>query len=473
MRIHTQNNIKQVITTCFWFIIGFLIVLSGCMPPGGRQKVSRIRFSVQNTLPIPRKNVPIVLTSEQLRKVNPDFSFKAFSVVTGEAPKEVPIPAQADDLNYDGERDQISFLLTLEQGETKEISILYDPTVPTTLTLDINKQTRAGIFPELNAVAALESNLIAYILKPNGGVIAYGKKRAELFSVDAMFQGELGYGNTLSPEFRLHFETNSVPLSQNPQALRIEVKKPEQQWIIHDLENQESYFIRKSEEQLDLSKSIGLSLNALLDPENTTMVALTPEDGVIGCGGFALWDKEKSVFIPIPDEGDYVRILADGSIRSIVQRILPEWNVNGKILRLTSTTFIYGENPWLEHQLHVDGDLPAEYAIVAGIPNIGGTSGTDGELGAIWSWGTAGAGVALIYPTTTASELISTDEPFFPVTLNLDTEGRLSYRALAVWRGGIDGIETETEFADYVQVTATSMQNPPRIKFLPPEDVEK
>ena len=443
------------------------------MPPGGRQQVSRIRFSIQNTLPIARKNVPIVLTSEQLRKVNPDFSFKAFSVITGEAPKEVAIPAQADDLDYDGERDHISFLLTLEPGETKEISILYDPTVPTTLTLDINKQTRAGIFPELNAVAALESNLIAYLLKPNGAVIAYGKKRAELFSVDAMFQGELGYQNTLSPEFRLHFETNDIPLSQNPQALKIEVKKPEQQWIIHDLENLESYFIRKSEAQLDLSKSIGLSLNALLDPEDTTMVALTPQDGIIGCGGFALWHKEKSVFVPIPDEGDYVRILADGSIRSIVQRILPEWSVNGKMLRLTSTIFIYGENPWIEHHLHVDGNLPAEYAIVAGIPNLGGTSGTDAELGSVWSWGTEGAGVALIHPPTATGESISTDEPFFPVTLNLDEEGRLRYRAFAVWHGGIDGIETETEFVDYVQVTATSMQNPPRIKFLPPEDVKK
>ena len=115
--------------------------------PGGNQKISKIRLSIQNTLPIQRKKVPIVLTGTQLRKVNPDFTFKAYSVVTGKAPREVMIPAQADDLDYDGERDQLCFLLDLEPEETKEVSILYDPNVKATLTLDINKQTRAAIFP--------------------------------------------------------------------------------------------------------------------------------------------------------------------------------------------------------------------------------------------------------------------------------------------------------------------------------------
>ena len=57
------------------------------------------------------------------------------------------IPAQADDLDYDGERDQLCFLLDLNPEGNKEVSILYDPTVKATLTLDINKQTRAAIFP--------------------------------------------------------------------------------------------------------------------------------------------------------------------------------------------------------------------------------------------------------------------------------------------------------------------------------------
>ncbi len=495
--MHTQDNIqtyivKRVLTTCLSLILGSLLMLSACTMPGGKQNISKIRLTIQNTLPIPRKNVPIVLTRYQLRKVNPDFSFKAYSVVTGKAPREVMIPAQADDLDYDGERDQLCFLVDLGEEETKEVSILYDPSFKATLTLDINKQTRAAIFPELNAVAAMESNLIAYLLKPNGAFTAYGKKRAEYFSMDAMFQAELDQSEfdrmPLSPELRQHFESNNITLSQQVQ---IEIQKPEQQWIVRDLENQEAYFIRKSSDsevsdlgqetqtngELKVVKSIGLSLNALLNPETTEMVALNSLEGLIGCGGIALWDKEKAEMIPLPAEGNYVRILADGSIRSVVQRIVPEWNIEGEPRRLTSTTFIYGENPWIEHHIHIDGNLPTGYAIATGIPNLKGANKVDREQGWISSWGTDPRGIdtlgiALIAPT--GRDLQDTNrsekDDLLPVILMPDTAGRLNYRVFAIWGGGIDGIETETAFAEHLQRTTTALNTPPRIKFLPKEE---
>ena len=466
-------------------------MISACTMPGGNQKINKIRLSIQNTLPIPRKNVPIVLTGIQLRNVAPDFSFKAYSVVTGKAPREVMVPSQADDLDYDGELDQLCFLLNLGEEETKEVSILYDPTVKATLTLDINKQSRAVIFPELNAVAAMESNLIAYLLKPDGAFIAYGKKRAEYFSMDIMFQSELVQAELdrrpLSPELRQHFESNNIILSQQVQ---IETEKPDRQWVVRDLENQETYFIRKSHGsevsnlgqetstpgQLNVVKSIGLSLNALLDLETTEMVALNPHEGLIGCGGIALWDKKKAEMIPLPTEGDYIRILANGSIRSIVQRIVPEWNINGEIRRLTSTTFIYGENPWIEHHIHIDGGLPIDYAIATGIPNLSGTYKEDREQGWLWSWGTdprgtETLGIAFIAPTGHDAQDTNRLENLnlLPVILTPDAEDRLNYRTFAIWGGGIDGIDTETEFAQHIQVTTTALRTPPRIKFLPKE----
>ena len=484
MQIHIA---RPVSTICLSLILVSLLMFSACTLPGGNQKISKIRLSIQNTLPIQRKKVPIVLTGVQLRKVNPDFTFKAYSVVTGTAPREVMIPAQADDLDYDGERDQLCFLLDLEPEETKEVSILYDPNVKATLTLDINKQTRAAIFPELNAVAAMESNLIAYLLKPNGAVIAYGKKRSDLFSVDMMFQPELDYGRPISPELRHHFENNEITLSQQVQ---IEIEKPEQQWIARDLENQEVYFIRKSynstvselgqeaEEQLNVSKSIGLSLNELLKPETSEMVTLTPLEGLIGCGGIALWHKGETEMIPLPTEGDYVRILADGAIRSIVQRIVPAWDVQGEAYHFTSTTFIYGENPWIEHHIHVDRNLPADYAIVTGIPHLSGAYDENERQGWVWSWGTDPngmdtLGIALIALAGRDAQGIDRDasgNPLLPVILTPDAEGRLTYRTFAIWGGGIDGIETEIEFAQHVQITTTTLKTPPQIKFLPPEE---
>ena len=497
MVIHQRNNTQAhtgtpVLTTCLSLILGTLLMLNACTMPGGNQKISKIRLSIQNTVPIQRKKVPIVLTGAQLRKVNPDFTFKAYSVVTGKAPREVMIPAQADDLDYDGERDQLCFLLDLEKEETKEISILYDPNVKATLTLDINKQTRAVIFPELGVVAAMESNLIAYLLKPNGAFIAYGKRRAELFSVDTMFQPELDYKRPPSPELRHHFENNGITLSQQVQ---VEIEKPEQQWVVRDLENQEVYFVRKSynvetgleqepttEGQLDIVQAIGLSLNTLLKPETPDMVALNHSEGLIGCGGIALWHKQEGKMIPLPTEGDYVRILADGSIRSIVQRIVPEWNVQGEKYRLTSTTFIYGENPWIEHHIHIDGNLPMNYAIATGIPHLDGAYGEDRKQGWIWSWGTDPSdgdtlGVALIVPkgldlqdTNMTAARSSSESSLLPIILVPDAEGRLNYRTFAIWGGGIDGIETEAEFAQHVKTITTALKTPPRIKFLPKEE---
>lgn len=477
--IHTHKKTQIQKMKCWrWLILAFLVISVGCAFPGGKQKTNRIRFTIQNTRPIDRKNVPIVLTIEQLRKVSPDFSLKAYNVVTGKAPREAMIPAQADDLNYDGERDQLVFLLDIASEETKEISILYDPNVKATFTLDVKKQTRAGIFPELNAVAAIESDLIAYLLRHNGAVVAYGKKREELFSVNEMFLGELEDNGPLSPEFRFHFESSKISLTQNPNALGKEVEKPEHRWVIHDFENQEDYFIRKSEEQLNVYKSVGLSLNALLDPENTTMVVLTHHDGLIGCGGFALWHKGKKELIPLPNDGGYVRILADGGMRSVVQRILPKWNINGQTYQLTSTTFIYGGNPWIEHHIQIDKELPSDYAIVVGIPKNGETYGVDENRGILWSWGedlggTYPLGVALIYSTTQTGEIIDTTPSLVSIILNPDDEGWISYRALAIWEGGINGIETQSEFLQHLQIMTTAMENPPTIKFLPLEEGKK
>ena len=496
MIIHTQDHIQPhtagtVLTVWLSLLLGSLLMLSACTMPGGNQDASKIRLSIQNPLPIARKNVPIVLTGTQLRKVNPDFSFKGCFVATvvPGSPREVMIPSQADDLDYDGERDQLCFLINLAPEETKEVSILYDPNTKATLTFDINKQTRAAIFPELDAVAAMESNLIAYLLKPSGAFMAYGKKRAEYFSMDVMFQADLeDDGRPLSLELRQHFETNDIILSQR---IQIEELKPDQQWVIRDLENLETYFIRKSYDsevsdlgqetrtdgQLNVVKSIGLSLNALLNLETTEMIGLTSGEGFIGCGGIALWDKEKAEMIPLPAEGDYVRILADGSVRSVVQRIIPEWSINGETRRLTSTIFIYGENPWLEHHIHIDGNLPTDYAIVTGVPNLKSAYKADREQGWIWSWGTDPSGIDTLGIALTAlagydAQDIHQSEKvdFLRVILTPDADGRLNYRTFAIWGGGIDGVETETEFAQYVQNMTTALKTPPRVEFLRPEE---
>ena len=476
MNIHLNYNTKIHYTRyCLNLLLCFLIISTGCTFPGGKQETNRIRLSIQNTLRKDRDNIPIILTLDQLKKVSADFSLNAFSVVTGKSPREAMIPAQADDVDYDGVRDQLIFLLDLKSEETKEISILYDPKVKATFTLDVQKLTRAGIFPELNAVAAMESDLVAYILKPNGAIYPYGKKRQELFSVDTMFQTELDFAEQLSPEFRLFFDRNKVSLTQNPQALNIGVEKEEHRWVIHDFENQENYYVRKNDGQLNLFKSIGLSLNELLDLETTNMVALATEQGLIGCGGIALLKKSKTQMIPLPMDGDYVRIVANGAMRSIVQRIIPSLKIDGETYHLTINTYIYGRNAGIEQHIEIDRELPSDYAFAVGIPKISDNNGVDEEQGVLWSWGsdpkgTYSLGFALMYPKSLEDGVIETDPSLMSIILNPDVDGKITYRSLAIWDGGITGVQSETEFLQELQLMTTYVLNPPTIRFIRSEE---
>ena len=460
--------LKKILKLC---ILTLLILYTGCTFPGSKKDSNRIRFTIQNTLAEPQKNIPINLSLERLKTVKSDFSLKAFSVVTGKAPQEAMIPAQADDLDYDGIRDQLTFLLDFVPHETKEISILYDPDVQATFTLEVKKQSRAGIFPELNASGALESDLIAYVLKADGSVVPYGKKRVDLFSVDGMFQNELDFNEQLTPEFRQHFESNNIQITQKPQALKIENTIPEFSWIIHDYENQEDYYIRKSDQQLNLYKSIGLSLNQLLNDDNSTFVPLTPQETIIGCGGYAIYNKVSGKHISLDNQKDYVRILANGGLRSVIQRVLPEVVISGEKNEITVTSFIYGRNTWINQTIHFDKQFSSDVALVVGIPKIASDFGIDEELHFIWSWGTDPngshpLGYALFYDESLNDGIVDIAPSILSISLKPNESGQIYYRVLSIWDGGINTIQTKPEFLQYLKNMRTTMDNEPTINFI-------
>ena len=111
----------------YWILI-LILGLSSCTLPGGNQKIPQVKITIRNTLPVQRENVPIVITLDELRKVADDFSFDAYLVVSGQPPVE--IHSQADDTNYDGQKDELVFLVDLEPQETKTVTVRYSPQQP-------------------------------------------------------------------------------------------------------------------------------------------------------------------------------------------------------------------------------------------------------------------------------------------------------------------------------------------------------
>ncbi len=397
-------NLKTALPLyCLGVFLLCTLHLVGCTSPGDNRDIPQIRLTIQNTLPIQRDNVPIVLSLAELKQIASDFSFDAYLVVSGQPPRE--IPSQVDDTNYDGQKDQLAFLVDLESHETKEIAIRYSSNNQMAITLGFARRTRAGVFPELGGFAALESEFIAYRFQPDGSIRAYGKRTKGLF-IDR---------------------------------------------YVHQL-------------------------TAPSDAPSAIMTPLTTADGLIGEGGFMVWDTDSQRRIPFDGQREYVRVLADGPVRSIVQRIIPDLVLQSPVtISLTSTFSIYAGHRSGEHRIEAQG-LGDQYRIAIGIPSRGVAPVKNEEEGWLWTWdeqGTASAqvGFGVIYPVAQFDSFQDSVAPDskagYTVLMTPDKHGEIVYRFSSVWGEGEVGIQTKEEFEQYVQATATKIQTPPIIRFLP------
>ncbi|MCZ6676636.1 MAG: DUF4861 family protein [Candidatus Poribacteria bacterium] len=391
---------RKVVSYLCLFLVwtGYFV---GCTPPGGNRDIPQIQMTIRNTLPIKREHVPIVLSLAELKQIAPDFSLDAYLVVSGEPPIE--IHSQADDMNYDSQRDELVFLVDLEPQETKNISIRYSPDSQMAVTLEFTRRTRAGIFPELDGFAALESELIAYLFHPNGSIRAHGKRTQGLF-ID--------------------------------------------QWVHQDA--------------------------APSDSSEDMMTPLTTADGLIGEGGFVLWDTANQKPIPLDRAKDYVRILADGPVRSVVQRIIPDLQLRSdRSISLTSTFSIYGGHRWGQHRIKVQG-LDGPYRIAIGVPNRRIDPDRNEKEGWLAVWDeradASPSGFGMIYPVDgfdAFQDVLTLDSGESSlVWMNPDENGEVFYRFVSVWGEGENGIQTREAFKQFMRVTATEIRTPPVIEFL-------
>ena len=418
-----------------------LLWIVGCSFPGGQNRdIPQIQLTIQNTLPVKRVNVPIVLSLAELKQVAPDFSFDAYLVVSGHPPAEIEIPSQADDTNYDGQKDELVFLVDLEPQETKGVTIRYAPDNQVSITIGFTQRTRAGVFPELKGFAALESEWIAYLLHPNGLIDIYGKKTKGLF------------------------------LDQ---------------------------FVRQ--------------LTTPLDSEEEILTPLFTTKEMDSRSGFGLWDTDTKTLISPENQKDYVRILADGPVRSIVQRIIPSWVLSpDREISFISTFSIYAGHQWGEHRVKVQG-LGDRYRIAVRLPNRRITSVSNEKEGWIWSWETEAnheMGFGVTYPVDGFDTFLDSEAGNTRLLMKLDQYDEVFYRftsALATEQAEIptqetvesvdrrdepplneevgvgtqeaQGVKTPTqkaekteiatqeEFEQYVQATATEIRTPPVIRL--------
>ncbi|MBT20477.1 hypothetical protein CMK17_10930 [Candidatus Poribacteria bacterium] len=393
---------------CFLVTFSFLIII-GCIPKGNQQ-VPQIKLTIRNTLPIDRKNVPVIISIDQFKQVAPDFSFRAFMVIEENTDpqnprqNDEPIHAQVDDTDYDGERDQLVFLIDLAPTKAKTVFIRYvsetaENQMP--LTFGFTKQTRAGIFPHLNALAAIESELSVYLLKANGAISVFAKKTEKL---------EL---NRLGQE------------EDNKQPNTIELKRTE-----------------------DL---IGYGGFVLRMRNNDKQYIPHPKDS---------------------SPYQHIRVIMDGPVRSTIERIIPSCTVGDKEIELTETLSIYGKSRFVEHRIKIQGSLEG-ILIETGIPKSKDNQ-VDDKKGLIQSWqdailgqsGEGQIGVGLVYPIPP----ISVDTDSSRILLKPDENGEVTWYVVGVCDKGDLGFKTEEDFKQFLGLKAVELHTPPVIQLFGSEE---
>ena len=393
---------------CFLVTFSSLIII-GCIPKGNQQ-APQIKLTIRNTLPIDRKNVPVIISIDQFKQVAPDFSFRAFMVIEENTDpqnprqNDEPIHAQVDDTDYDGERDQLVFLIDLAPTEAKTVFIRYvsetaENQMP--LTFGFTKQTRAGIFPHLNALAAIESELSVYLLKANGAISVFAKKTEKL---------EL---NRLGQE------------GDNKQPNTIELKRPE-----------------------DL---IGYGGFVLRMRNNDKQYIPHPKDS---------------------SPYQHIRVIMDGPVRSTIERIIPSCTVGDKEIELTETLSIYGKSRFVEHRIKIQGSLEG-ILIETGIPKSKDNQ-VDDKKGLIQSWqdailgqsGEGQIGVGLVYPIPP----ISVDTDSSRILLKPDENGEVTWYVVGVCDKGDLGFKTEDDFKQFLGLKAVELHTPPVIQLFGSEE---
>ena len=404
-KLRKRNHLYNLKRASHYLGFGLLLLwIVGCTFPGDQNRdIPQIQLTIQNTLPVKRVNVPIVLSLAELRQVASDFSFDAYLVVSGLPPAETEIPSQADDTNYNGQKDELAFLIDLEPQETKSVTIRYAPDNQVSVTLGFTRRTRAGIFPELGGLAALESEWVAYLLQPNGSIDAYGKKTKGLF------------------------------LDQ---------------------------FVRQMTSPSDSDEEILTPLFTTKETNNSS--------------GFGLWDTDAQTLIPFENQRDYVRVLADGPLRSVVQRITPNWVLpSNREISFTSTFSIYAGNQWGEHRIEAKG-LGGGHRIAIHLPNRGGTPFRNQKDGWVWSWETEAnreMGFGVVFPAD-GFDAFQGSWAGNAILMELDEHDEVFYRFASTLGAEEVEIATQDAFEQYVQAMATEIRTPLVIRFTPQESQE-
>lgn len=317
-------NIKyHFIASCF-VLSGGLAMLTGCNPPQSLKE-----FTVENPLDINREDEALVLTRAQLNPTE-----KLLKPVITNRQGEY-IPCQLDDLDGDGEWDELAFVYTFSPSEKTRLKVewiapeRYPVFAPRT-NVRYGKMTSPGIIEELSRDAHDKHNL------PRGSEMYPYPMDGPVWENDKM-------------GFRQYFDGRNCC---------------------------DVFGKRISEMVLD---TVGISPEG--HPANTYQVVrewgcdILSAANSFGLGGLAMQTPDSLVRMGVPAsytedviDSTYYELVTEGPVRSIIRLTYKGWQIGNNKIDLCEEISIWAGKYGYEKRISTT-TLPGNYFLVTGIVN--------------------------------------------------------------------------------------------------------
>ena len=197
----------------------------------------------------------------------------------------------------------------------------------------------------------------------------------------------------------------------------------------------------------------GLYLQQLAQKESVVeLIKVEHSQARFGTGGFAIWDKETQNFVSIDSATDYVRVLVNSGIRSVVERILPAVSVNKETaISVKYRAIVYADNAMLEQRVEISGGA-GRFAVAVGLPS--------GEVNGqhLFRW-QAKAPSIYIFSRSNNKKLDDS-------TLLLDSAAEWQ---TYIFKPEKNEITSLADFQELIKVTNSALKSPPVITLSVPE----
>ena len=197
----------------------------------------------------------------------------------------------------------------------------------------------------------------------------------------------------------------------------------------------------------------GLYLQQLAQKESVVeLIKVEHSQALFGTGGFAIWDKETQNFVSIDSATDYVRVLVNGGIRSVVERILPAVSVNKETaISVKHRAIVYADNAMLEQRVEISGGAD-RFAVAVGLPS--------GEVNGqhLFRWQAKAPSICIFSR--------SNNKKLDDSTLLLDSAAEWQ---TYIFKPEENEITSLADFQELMEVTNSALKSPPVITLSVPE----